>query len=339
MLVPLAFLAVLLHPGVRGFLTVLKHQVSVAWMVRSNEHPLIRRPLGDDVYALMGSLRDTPVGPSISNGGFIVDPAGVVLVDCFLTPGLAQAALESVAEVTDIPVRWVVQSHWHLDHTGGSAAFKEQPDIIVAHVRTTESLRRMNPAARAGFASSIRSAGYDATAIEDMELVVPGTTFVDQLVLPTEDHHVEVRWFGRGHTAGDAVVVVKDAGVAMVGDLFVHGAFPSMSFEGYPREWIGTLEALEDLEMAVYLPGHGLPGDGVDLRRFRGYLETLVYEVEGLLAAGVAPEDMASGVRLPWFTRAWGARHFFSGNVTRVYNTLTGLRWVPPRTEREEGRR
>ena len=218
-----------------------------------------------------------------SNSLVIVNDADTIIVDSHVTPVAARALLASVAELTDKPVRYLVNTHFHFDHAHGNLSFP--PGVaIVGHEYTREKLlgpvldertyriftgaipeavagmraaaqAEGDPEKRAQLEAQIRVQQAHLLALEEVEPVPPDVTLARKLVIHREERAIELHFLGRGHTGGDVVVYLPRERLVFTGDLLL--PFPSYTGDGYVDEWAETLERLKELDFDLLLPGHG----------------------------------------------------------------------------------
>src|ERR1700724_489869 len=242
------------------------------------------KKIGDGVYAAVA----TEGGKAGSNAGFIVGSNGVAVVDTFQEAGPAKALLAEIHKITNQPVRYVINTHYHLDHTGGNAAFAEAGATILAHrnVRDwerTENLKFFGkdpkPEARARVES----------------LVLPDMIYTEAVDLYLGSRLVQVRYV-LGHTGGDSVVVVPDANVVFGGDLVWQKHLPNL-IDASTLPWIKTLDKLlAGHPQATFVSGHGDVASVEDVRDFRNYIETLRQDVAKAQGAGKSGQELTDAV-------------------------------------------
>lgn len=213
-----------------------------------NETPeaVLLTEVGHDLYA--ASLAGHPTV------GAIVGPDGIVLVDAADTPAAALAVAGALRRVTDKPVRKVVLTHYHADATLGAAAFP-QAEII------TSTLTRGLIADRGRQNRELMAARRAAQGLPpagDLAPVAPGLTFGSSISLWEGEREVRIMHLGRGHTLGDVVVWVPDAGVMFTGDLTPADRIPDLA-DGYLRQWPVTLDRIAAFRPLVLVPCAGLP--------------------------------------------------------------------------------
>lgn len=188
--------------------------------------------------------------------GAIVGDDAILLVDSRSTPAQARELLAEAHSLAAGRLS-VVNTHWHWDHTFGNATVRPAP--IWGHVRAAERLREDGGAARHDSAAAHPELAAELAAVE---IDPPDRTFDRRAILDLGGRRVELHHLGRGHTDGDIVVVVPDAGVVFAGDLVEQGAPPWFG-DGYPLDWPATLAAVLDLLGGALVPGHGEVVDGV----------------------------------------------------------------------------
>jgi glyoxylase-like metal-dependent hydrolase (beta-lactamase superfamily II) len=276
--------------------------------------------LADGVYAALAKPR-TPIN---CNAVVVVVDDGVLVVDTHSRPSSARALIAQIKGVTDLPVRFAVNTHFHWDHAQGNhaypVAFPKQV-AIVASEATRENLRTLgaarikdqiastpgviadmearlakatDPAAQAQLRDQIAQEKDYLAEIRSLEVTLPDLTFDKSLILHRGDRTVMLLFLGRGHTSGDVVVYLPKERIVATGDL-LHGWMPYMA-DGYPTEWVATLDALDQLEFDRIVGGHGGVLPRARLRFFRNYLADLIAEVRKARGRGETLEQAKTSV-------------------------------------------
>jgi glyoxylase-like metal-dependent hydrolase (beta-lactamase superfamily II) len=304
--------------------------------------------LGEGVYARIVDPDSTAVG----NAGFVWLDPGVVVFDAHFTPEAGRELATEVRKATSAPVRFLVNSHFHPDHTHGSQAFAAAgtgggaPDFLaslqtrrailqkdipalnrgmtVAHEQIAELRRALasTPAeGQAALRAQIAQRQAFLERVGGLRVQAPLLAVEDFLEIGGGKRAVELRYLGRGHTEGDLVLVVPSARVVFTGDLFYNDALPAAQ-DAYLLDWITTLGALLQLDVDTFVPGHGRPGTREDVKRFLRYLEDLKALVQPAAARGVPVESVLRGTLLPAEYGAFRFRNFFAANVQKMYQEL-----------------
>ena len=267
--------------------------------------------LGKGIYAIRHP--DAPDGFPQSNTTVIIGDREVLVVDSCYLPSSAREDIAQIRTWTDKPVRYLVNTHWHYDHTMGNGVYAaEFPALgIIAHRETRKHVRGYNPGwferfpQRAEtFAKRVRegtdidgkplsaedievyrnaSAGVASVHAEYRTLTdrPPDIGFDDRLEINLGNREVHVLFLGRGNTSGDAVVFLPQEKILVAGDLLDHPV-PYLG-GGYPVDLIDTLRAMDRLDFETIVPGHG------DVLRGRAHL----HEVVNLLTTVVAEVEKA----------------------------------------------
>ena len=267
-----------------------------------------------------------------SNDTVIVNDQDVILVDDGSTPATARDLIEDIKAITDKPIRVVINTHFHYDHTNGNAAFSPSEVQIIAHEYARKALLTLNPLNREPYISMLaprvpvmeslerqiaeeKDAGYKAELekrlaatkkywqqVDEVRVVPPNVTFTSKLVLYRGQREIQLLFLGRGHTGGDTVVFLPKERIVSTGDL-MDSQIPFLA-DGIFDEWITTLDALKALDFGVVLPGHGSPfTDKGRITAFQRYLKDLMYQVASLRKRGESPEDAARHVDLLSFRK------------------------------------
>ena len=203
------------------------------------------------------------------NIGLVAGSESAVVIDTRESTEQARVVLDEIRELTDVPVRWVVNTHAHFDHTFGNGAFAE--------------------AGATSFAQENAAAALQADP-KNTESVAVDNTFAVAKVIELGDRRVELLHLGNGHTDGDVVVVVPDLDMFFTGDLIEESAPPSYGDDSYPLEWADTVDRLIGLLSATakVVPGHGAVVDAEFVRDQAGDLGTVANTISGLHHAGTS---------------------------------------------------
>jgi cyclase len=306
----------------------------------------------DGVYAALA----TPRNPINCNAAVVVYDEGVLVVDTHSRPSSARGLIAQIKAVTDRPVRYAVNTHFHWDHAQGNQAFPvafPRQVAIVASEATRENLRVMGMervaqqlASAPKQIESLRTQLASATEaavkarledelaqqqdylkeLQGLELVLPDLTFDKSLILHRPGIDIVLLFLGRGHTSGDVVAYLPKQRVVATGDL-LHGWMPFMG-DSYPTEWVATLDALDKLEFDHIIGGHGTVKPKAHLKVFRNYLADLIDQVREARSRGESLTQAQTSVARtlkPKYDAAMGGRFddAIAGNVEKVFRDLS----------------
>lgn len=278
------------------------------------------KKIGDGVYAAISPDRSQ----AGSNAGFIVGSNGVAVVDTFVGPDAAKELLAEIRKVTNLPIRYVINTHYHLDHTGGNAVFAEVGATILAHRNVRSWLHTEN---LKFFGSTPKPEAK--TRVE--ALVLPDMVYTDAVDLYLGSRLVQVRYM-LGHTGGDSVVIVPDANVVFGGDLVWQKHLPNL-IDASTQPWIQTLDKLlAEHPSSTFVSGHGDVATAADMQDFRDYLNTLRVDVAKAQSDGKSGQPLVESVTAELQEKygQWGFfDHFIGLNIRQTADELAGKKRIP----------
>lgn len=210
-----------------------------------------------------------------SNTAIIVNDDDVVVIDSSISPAAATALARELKTITDKPIRYVINTHFHFDHAHGNQVYPADVQII-GHEFTHEMLLNGGSIGRTygRFTDWMASEPGGAEGQEGLIPTPPNMTLTDKLTLYRGAREIQLLFFGRGHTGGDVVVYLPAEKILFSGDLLLE-SMPFMG-DGFPTDWIDTLERLKALEFDTVVPGHGRPFS--DRERI-GHLQSLLAQL------------------------------------------------------------
>jgi cyclase len=232
----------------------------------------------DDLYQIVGDGGNVAV---------YVTGEGVILVDDKFEPDYEQIVVK-VKGVTSQPIKYILNTHHHADHSGGNVKFEPTAEIISTANARKNIVERKQP-------------GAPATM-----------TFKDETSVYLGGKEVRAKYFGRGHTDGDAVIYFPALKTIHTGDLMT-GNTPQIDYLGGGSvvEWTKTLDGAMMLDFDTVIPGHGAVTNKAGLRTYRNNVEKLRTRVQGLVRAGKSQDEVgkvitaeygweANGVQMQW---------------------------------------
>jgi glyoxylase-like metal-dependent hydrolase (beta-lactamase superfamily II) len=243
--------------------------------------------IADGVYYATGGVG--------SNNVVIVNDNDVMLVDTGTTPANARNFVADVKMLTNKPIKYVVNTHWHYDHTDGNQIFGSDVQII-GHEFVKEMITKGDVLHKEPYLTSVSTAAPAVLAdLKELKPTAPTRTYKDKLVIQAGSREIQLLNFGRGHTGGDTVVFLPKEKIVASGDL-MESRLAYMG-DAYFDEWVECLDKLKKLDFTVDLPGHGIPfSDKGLITAFQDYLNDLIVKGNELKRSGVTPEDAAKRI-------------------------------------------
>jgi cyclase len=271
---------------------------------------------------VFAAIRKEPLSLAVnSNSLIIVRDTDVVVVDAQFTRAATQETIAAIRSITDKPVSYVINTHWHDDHLAGDQVYqdtfpsvrfmmqentatdlvklgapnrKSQVEGIPHVVNRFEHLLSLglgmdstpaSPLERSALESAIRIARQYVKEAPGFRTVAATDTVHRRMTLGQGQDRVDILWFGNGNTRGDLVVYLPSRGIASAGDL-VDAPVP-FAFNSYPASWINVLDSLLALNPRLIVPGHGLVMHDLGyVRSVRAWLSRINREASAAAARG-----------------------------------------------------
>jgi len=239
------------------------------------------------------------ISESGGNVAVRVTPEGVILIDDKFERNFDEI-MARVKSVTGMPVKYVINTHQHGDHTGSNVQFIKTAEII-AHKNAR--------------ANMVKTKQMDTP---------PRITFGDETAVYLGGAEVQAHYYGRGHTNGDAVIYFPDLKVVHMGDLFTAG-FPYIDYEngGSLIEWTKTIDAALALDFDTAIPGHGPVMKKSDLQAHRTKIETVRQRVRELIAKGVSKDQFVAQLKLDDIGWTINPTAVAARSMPRLYDELS----------------
>lgn len=266
--------------------------------------------LADGLYMLTGAG---------GNIGLSVGDDAVFLVDDQYAP-LTERIKAAIAAITDKPVRFVLNTHWHFDHTGGNENLGQAGALIVAH----DNVRK-----RMSVEQFIKDFNMKIPA--SPKAALPIITFSETTTFHLNGEEIQAVHVPPAHTDGDSLVHYRKANVLHMGDTFFNGAYPffDMSSGGSIEGMIGAAEKALSLANAStkIIPGHGPLADRKALETFITVLKTSRDRIKTLVSAGKSADEVVAAKPLAEYDATWGKGFIQSDQFVRlVHASLSGQR-------------
>lgn len=246
-------------------------------------------PVAENIYMLAGEG---------GNIGVTVGEDGVLLIDDQYAPLTAKIEA-AVREITEQPIRFLLNTHWHYDHTGGNENLGNAGVVIVAHdeVYTRMSTDQFIEA----FQRSVPASPPEA---------LPKITYNDRVTFHLNEQAIQGFHVKTAHTDGDTVIYFPDADVIHTGDIYFNGIYPFIdtSSGGSIAGMIQAVEkilALAGTETKI-IPGHGALSNRTELETYRKMLVDVKFKAEQAIAKGLSLEDFIASKPTAEYDETWG---------------------------------
>jgi cyclase len=323
----------------------------------AEEHSELTK-LADGVYARIVS----PDGNAVSNSGIVVLAHCALIFDSHFTPEAGRDLLEAVDSITSKPLRYIVNSHSHPDHTHGNQVFPQAQIIGSTEARREiiendlplllrtmevtqaqlEALRKKLDAEESGVDREkqlleVEALERNSRTMSRLKIEPPIITFDDSLKIQDGDREVRLSFLGVGHTGGDIVLYLPWLKIVFTGDLFFESAIPNVQ-DAHILQWMKTLEKVLQIDAEQFVPGHGKPGSKKDIAAFLTYFRDLKSMIKPAVDRGDSLEQVLKDIRVPAKYSSYRFQRFFPANVQKMYEELKEMQLstAPPGKSAEE---
>jgi glyoxylase-like metal-dependent hydrolase (beta-lactamase superfamily II) len=286
---------------------------------RHQELPIELKQVAPDLYFYYND--------GSSNSAFLVTPAGVLVVDSGQHPADGRALLAAIRKITDQPIRYVINTHFHGDHVFGNPAFHAVGATILAHQDTVTMMRTHYTQEVARRADYYQRFGLDPA---ELRMDLPDLALQGGTSITLGGRTVQLMHLGAGQNPGDMLVHFPHARTVFVGGPFARRNWSNTSFTPSVDLWIAMLQKIATLDVDRFLPGHGDIGtrqDVLDEARLLGDFQTAV---KAGMAQGMGREALIKTLRFPQYQdlRNYDRLHNFITGLHHLYSTgkpITGL--------------
>jgi glyoxylase-like metal-dependent hydrolase (beta-lactamase superfamily II) len=267
-----------------------------------------------------------------ANSPIVVNADEALIVDSQITPAAARALVADLKAITDKPIKFVVDSHYHYDHAHGNQIFA--PDVqVIGHDNTykrlltnvmeqytflnsvqpvparVEALKQRiaeekDPQQKAALERQVANSLAYLEQVKETKVTPPNLTMSTKMTLHRGGREIQILYLGRGHTDTDVVVYLPKERIVCTGDLME--SVLSYMGDSYPEEWIATLERLKALDFDTTMPGHGVVFKGkAKIEAFQRYLRDVQTQVTALRKKGLTAEQAAPQVDVTAHSNEW----------------------------------
>jgi len=248
--------------------------------------------IADNVYSYVDVKGASPQNSFGANAGIIIGKNGIIVVDTLISTKEAKRFLEDIRKVSDRPIKYVINTHYHLDHSFGNSVFEEIGAVVISHA--TDKMNLM--ASGEGTLKNAKSYGLTEDDMAGTKIVYPALSFTDRLQIDLGDQKVDVIYIGPSHTGGSIVVYLPDKKLLFAGDILFTGYHPFLA-EGDLEGWIRTLDHIMNMDVATIIPGHGPVSVKKDVQAMKDYLIAFDRRAKELGATSKDAEYIASELK------------------------------------------
>jgi cyclase len=233
----------------------------------------------DNVFSYVDVKNASPVNSFAANAGIIIGRDGILVVDTLISAKEARRFISDIRKVSDKPIKYVVDTHYHLDHAFGNSEFAKLGATIISQANDRKNLANKGEAA-------LKNAKNYGLTDEDMAgtvITLPTLSFTDRMTIDLGGETVELIYGGPSNTEGSTLVYLPERKILFAGDVLFTDFHPFMG-DGDVAGWVKTLDFILALDVTTIIPGHGPISGKKDIAEMKAYILTFDQKARVLAA-------------------------------------------------------
>lgn len=223
--------------------------------------------IAENVYSYVDAKDASAQSSFGANAGIVIGEKGILVVDTLISAKEAQRFIKDIRAVSDKPIKYVVNTHSHLDHAFGNSEFKKLDAVVISHSNCGKNLRAKGEETL----KNISVFGLSASDMEGTVITYPDITFEKSLRIDLGGQLVELIYPGPSHTDGSILVYLPDKKLLFAGDVLFTNVHPFIG-DGNLKSWLKVLDSISGMDVVSIIPGHGPLSTKKDVKDFRAYL-------------------------------------------------------------------
>ncbi len=259
------------------------------------------KKIAENVYSYADVKKMCPQNSFGANAGVVIGKEGIAVIDTLMSAKEAQRFLKDIRAVSDKPVKFVVNTHYHSDHTFGNAEFARLGATIIGQEKDKEMAEKYNPASL----KNLRQRGFTAADIEGTALAYPALSFSDRMEIDLGDQKIQLIYPGSSHSVDSILVYLPDQKVLFTGDILFTNYHAYMA-DGDLKGWLKALDYILTLDVETIIPGHGPISSKKDIREMKRYLVAFDKKAKDLCSQSKDEEYIAAALQRALPPRAEG---------------------------------
>lgn len=223
--------------------------------------------IADGVYSYVDIKNSSPSNSFGANAGIIIGRDGIVVIDTLVSSKEAKRFIKDIRAISKKPIKYVINTHYHLDHTFGNADFKRLGAVIISHTNDNKNLKTHGETAL----KNAKDYGLSEQDMKGTKIAYPALTFNDRMEIDMGDQKIEMFFIGHSHTDGSILAYLPDKKVLFAGDILFTNYHPFIG-DGNIEEWVKGLDYIMTMDVEKIIPGHGPISNKKDIEDMKNYL-------------------------------------------------------------------
>ena len=235
--------------------------------------------VAEGVYSYLDDKDPSPATSFGANAGIVIGKDGIVVIDTLISAKKARQFIKDIRAVSKKPIKYVVNTHDHLDHVLGNSAFAKIGATIIAHTDAKAALIKSSDT----MLQNAKTYGLSDDAMKGTTIALPSLTFTDAMQIDLGDRRVELMNASPSHSPGSIIVYIPDSKTLFAGDVLFTNYHPYMG-NGDIMGWIKALDRIADMDVINIIPGHGPLSSKKDIADMKQYIITFELKARELTA-------------------------------------------------------
>lgn len=258
--------------------------------------------ISDNVYAYVDTKNSSKDSSFGANAGIIIGKDGIAVVDTLISSKEAKCFIRDIRSISRKPIKYVINTHYHLDHVFGNSEFAKLGAIIIAQENAKKS---MEDTAKKTL-DNISEYGLAEQDMKGTKLAYPVLSYGDKMTIDLGGQMIELIHARHSHTDGDTLVYLPDKNVIFAGDILFTGYHPFLG-EGNIDEWVKELDDMMGMDIEKIVPGHGPVSGKKDLKEMKEYILLFDQKAKELAGESNDAQKIATEIQKYLPNRAEGA--------------------------------
>jgi glyoxylase-like metal-dependent hydrolase (beta-lactamase superfamily II) len=276
-----------------------------------NPRPVVQQQVAPDLYFVDDY--------DSSNAGFLVTDEGVLVIDTRQHPRDGQDLIDRIRKITDKPIKWVINTHFHGDHHLGNPPFKALGATIVAQEETAMLMKKTFAKEIGRRGKFFQSRGYDAS---EVKLVLPDVTFKDRMTIHLGGKEIQLLYLGPGQNPGDTFIYIPHDHAIYTPGAFAKRSWANTAFTPSVESWINLLKQVAGMEDVDHvLPAHGDVATRADVAEMAKFLADEYAGVKEAVAKGMSVDEAAKTLTFPQY-KNYRNYHVREHDIRSLYNLI-----------------
>jgi glyoxylase-like metal-dependent hydrolase (beta-lactamase superfamily II) len=258
--------------------------------------------IADNVYAYVDTKNSSKSNSFGANAGIIVGKDGIVVVDTLISAKEAKRFIKDIRSVSRRPIKYVVNTHYHLDHAFGNSEFVKLGAVIIAQENDKKAMENT-------VEETLKKIGEYGLTPEDMKGTAPAypvLAYGDRMEIDLGGQKIELIHARHSHTDGDTLVYLRDKKILFAGDILFTNYHPFLG-EGNIEEWAKELDDIKSLDVDKIIPGHGPLSGKKDLEDMKEYILRFDQIAQALVSQSNDVQEIAAAIQKALPERSEGA--------------------------------